>query len=598
MTIIIPPRETKTLTQNNRSKILGLLWSSFNLDLESERGVIRVSPRLRINTSAVSNQGRMVGARVFDQRVFTICGTRIFKNSAETLISTFSEDASSGVQTDYSGNVSDIEIFNDVLVTTTDDAIYTKAANGSGTGAWSQQGGYGSPVSLTSGVPHKVCYFQKYDRVYILNSDLIYSISASSWEAVVTGDFTVNLSGANYGSIHTMAPDSNDIWIGTINPTGNNFMPIIGGAKILRWDGISNTVIEYKIKASGVLALCRDDSTGVMHAMDSNGALLRFTGSGFQEIDRLPIDKKLLKNATALTYTNFIHPNGFIFTKEETFKVLVNNLVGDDGATIIENFPSGVWEWSREKGFIHTNSASLLTLASSSITDHGQNRVSAVGALYEPNLYSESASGKPTLICGVDYYSDASTAVSGIFVDDPLDTIQKYGYFVTDWVFSAGLKDTWQKVWLKLRQLLDSGDKVIIKYRTTEATSTEISITWVDTTSFTTSTNVSALVGYEVEILQGTGGGKCSHITAVTGSGPYTVTVDETYTGVTTGTAKARLQSWTKSESFTSQTNEDASFTIEKDSVRIQLKVCMQFTGEDEMYELALINTPSEPLTL
>ena len=108
MTIIIPPRETKTLTQNNRSKILGLLWSSFNLDLESERGVIRVSPRLRINTSAVSNQGRMVGARVFDQRVFTICGTRIFKNSAETLISTFSEDASSGVQTDYSGNVSDI----------------------------------------------------------------------------------------------------------------------------------------------------------------------------------------------------------------------------------------------------------------------------------------------------------------------------------------------------------------------------------------------------------------------------------------------------------------------------------------------------------
>lgn len=596
--IIIPSRQSKALAQNNRSKVLGFMWSSFNLDLQNDIATVRVSPRLRINTSAVSNQGRMVAGRVFDGRIFSICGTRIFKNSAETLISTFSEDASAGVQTNYVAAESDMEIFNSYLVTTTDTAIYTKAANGSGTGAWSLQGGYSSgsgPITLTTGVPHKLCYFQKFDRIYILDGSVIRSIGTASWAVTTSGDYNLSLSGT-YGSPHVIAADSNDIWIGIVNQLGQNVMPIIGGAKILRWDGISSAVTEYKIKAQGVLALCRDDSTGIMHAIDSNGALLRFTGNGFKEIDRLPLDKKLLKNAVSLTYVNFIHPNGFTYTKNGTFKVLVNNLVGDSGATIQENFPSGVWEWSAEKGFVHANSASLLTLASSSITDHGQNRVSAVGALYEPNLYSESASGKPTLLCGIDYYSDASTAVSGIFVDDPLNSIEKYGYIVSPWILSQDLKDSWQKIALKYRQLLASTDKIIAKYRVREADPTEISITWVNTTSFTTSTDVSAMTGYEVEILQGTGGGKCSHISSVSGTGPYTVNLDETYTGVTTGTAKARVQNWKRICAVSDQTTEDYMSSVDAQSMRIQFKICMQFTGDDEIYEVGIINETKESM--
>lgn len=593
--IVIPNRQTRNLAQNNRSKFLGYIWSSFGLDLLSDIATIKLSPRLRINTSGVTNQGRCVAIRAFDQRIFSICGSRIFKNSAQNLISPFTEDASASVQTDYDASLSDMDHFNSALVTTTTDAVYSKASNGSGTGAWTLR----ATLSATTGI-HKGCYFQKYNRYYYLDGDNLIKSLSSSWVEATTGDYSLSLNN-NYGIFYTLVPDTNDIWIGTLNSVPSNTLPVIGGSSILRWDGISQAVFEYKIKAGAALALCKNDFDGLIYGMDSNGCLLKFNGSGFSEIDRLPIDEKLLKSAVAYGYSNFIHPNGMTFTKNGTFKFLINNLVGDSGATVIENFPSGIWEWSKEKGFVHTNAASLSTLLNSDITDHGQNRVSAVGAIYEPNIYSESASGKPTLICGIDYYSDASTAVSGIFVDDPLNTLQKYGYIVSPWILSTNVDDYWQKLSLKYRQLLSETDKIIAKYRTTEATPTEISITWVNTTSFTTSTNVTALTGYEVEIIQGTGSGKCAHITTVTGSGPYTVNLDETFTGVTTGTAKARLQNWKKITTVADQTSEsnqpmfNATGTLS--STRIQVKVCMQFSGEDEIFEIGIINKEHKPMS-
>jgi hypothetical protein len=98
-------------------------------------------------------------------------------------------------------------------------------------------------------------------------------------------------------------------------------------------------------------------------------------------------------------------------------------------------------------------------------------------------------------------------------------------------------------------------------------------------------------------VLQGTGSGKCAHIISVTGSGTYTVTLDEPFTGVTTGTAKARVQNWIKLLTVSDQGSESKKTTTGKASERIQFKVCMQFTGEDELHELILINNTHESLT-
>lgn len=593
--ITIPNRQTKAVRQPNISKFLGDLWASFNLDLFSNRGVIKLSPRLRINTSAQSNQGLSVAFKTFDQRIFTIAGTRIFKNTGYSLLSGFVEDASTGILTTFSADYSDMELFNDELCAITTGKLISKAADGSGTGAWTDRYTISSASSF-----HKTCWSPKFNRLYFVDGFNQINSVDTSWSVATSGSYYMNLP-FRYGAIYTIAADDSSIWIATLNPSPSGIVESSTGASILKWDGITSSTItsEYKVKAKGVLALCKDDR-GVMHAIDSNGALLAFNGSSFEEIARLPLSKEYLYNAlgsSTLKYDAFIHPNGFYFSRNGTFILLVNNLVGDSGSTIKENLQSGIWEYHKDTGFVHRQSLTYTDLNSAAVTDYGQNRVSRVGALVEANYYSTSAGGQPSLLCGATYYTNASSTASGIFVDDPLDAVQKYGYFVTTWIQASALKDTWQKVYARFRQFLNSDDKFVLKYRTREASPTEISITWVDTTSFTTTTNILGKEGYEVEVIQGTGSGKCSHITliSVTG-GTYTATVDETYTGVTTGTAKARLQAWTRAGSFTNQTDESCSFSMIKESERIQLKFCMQFTGEDELHELALINKGHESM--
>lgn len=587
------PNDNKKITQTNRSDILGNVWSSFGLDLQSNVGVIQVSPRLKVNTTGVSNQGLAVAFAGFDQRIWALAGTRIFKNSSYDLTTAFTEDASTNAITNYLDYTGDMTLFNSTLVTTSNDKLMSKAANGSGTGAWTNRATLGGSSQL-----HKMVYFRKFNRLYYLDSNSQIKSLDSGWVEATSGSYFIDL-GFNSGLPYTMEADDRFIWIGTAVTSPSSTINTTSGAKILTWDGISGQITnEYILKATGVKALCRDDS-GVMHAMDNEGALLKFAGNGFVEIGRLPFKNKLGYKAASNLYDSFIHPNGLKFTRNGTFKVLVNNLNGDNDGTINENLPSGIWEWSADTGFVHCQPLTYNTVGSTSITDYGQNRVSAIGGLWIPEVYTTSSSGRSSLICGATLFTDASSTATSIFCEDPLNTTQKYGYFVTSWVHSQQIQDTWQKLWLKYRRFLASDDKIVAKYRTKEATATEISITWVNTTSFTTSTDLTNYTGYEVEVIQGTGSGKCSHISSVVHnvlSGTWTANLDETYTGVTTGTAKARLQNWTKCGIITGQTDESSQLLIETSSERVQVKVCAQFTGEDQIFQLAITNATKQPI--
>lgn len=588
--IFIPNRETKLLRQSNKSKILGTILSSFNLDIFSNLGTIKVSPRLRINTANITNQGRAVAFRNLDQRLWAICGTRIFKSTAELndFNATFSEDSSTGVRTDYDPNYSDMEFFNNTLVAASVARISSKIADGSGTGAWTER------YTLTSATsPHKMVYFTKYNRLYFIDDNRSIKSMDTSWSTATSGDYFIDIRPSTGGSPYALETDSNNIWIGTVVANESSTANMFRNASIFIWDGFSSTVTaEYPIKAQGILAL-RKDSAGVMHAIDTNGALLRFNGAGFTEIDRLPLDKDMLINATTGVYNAFIHPNGFIQGKNGRFLVLINNALENSGSSIKENMSSGIYEWSAETGFIHRQSPTMNTISNSNIVDYGQNRVSAVGALSQLDLANDSASGNPSLICGIDYYTNATASVSGIFIDDALDTIQKKGYFTTVWISSQALKDTWKKLAIKYRQLLDAADKITLKYRTTDAIAKEMTITWVSTTSFTTtSTDILGKEGYEVEVLQGTGAGNCVHITSIGTTSPYVVAVDEVVKGVSTDTAKIRVQNWTKHLSVEDQTTESTikSILSNNHSERIQVKCCMRFSGENELHELIIVN--------
>ncbi len=588
--INIPNRKTKLVKQTNRSKILGDIWSSFNLDLQSNLGIIKVSPRLQVNTTGVTNQGLSTAFQTFNSKIFTLADTRIFHNSSIDLTSQFTEDAGSGAITTYSKDTGDLKTFNQTLCAT----AQTKVMSSDLTGAWTQR------ATLTTGTLHKLLWFPKFNRLYYFDNGTQIKSLDTSWSEATSGDYFIDMiNGYELGAPYTMESDGTDIWVGTMNYTQGAYANQYTGANIVRWDGISSQItIPYKIKARGVLAMCKDDRN-IMHAMDTNGALLQFTGSGFEEIGRLPLHRSILTKANSSNYDGFIHPNGLHFTRNGTFIVAVNNLVGDNSGTIKENLQSGIWEFHKDTGFIHRQSFTYNPITTSTITDYGQNRISRIGALMESDLANTSANGNPTLICGATYFTNATTTANGIFVDDPLDTVQKYSYFITSWIQSANVKDTWQKIWLKYRKLLSATDKIILKYRLTEVAPTEVGIAWVNTTTFTTASDISAYsIGDEVEITQGAGGGMCSHITAIQSVDSGTlVVVDEIHTGVTTTTAKARFQKWIKMGVLNDQLTESHQFPIDKSSERVQIKCCMQFTGEDELHELTLVNVENQPLS-
>jgi hypothetical protein len=599
--ITIPNRETKTLVQVNRGKVFGDLWATFNIDLQDSPGIIKLGNRLKTTTTTSDDAdlGLPVAFKHFDDRFWTIAGAKIFKNTG-SVSSAFVEDSSSGVATDYNEDYSDLEVFNDLLVGVTDDSVYSKVSNGSGTGAWTARS-----TALSSSY-HKLLYFKKFDRLYVTDSETkIKSVDTSGWTFTTSGDYYIDL-GNTVGSISTIAATSERIWIGTVrNSNSASAQDATSRAVILEWDGISNQVTkEYPIDAQGVLAIVIKD--GVPIIMDSNGILRQFSGYSFDEIGRLPVgDRGLLYRATVSNIPKFIHPNGLAVNRNGNILALINNRNSDSSSinSINENLPSGIWEYSKTNGFIHKHSFSYMPVGSTTVTDYGQNRISQAGALMYAGYYDTSAVGRSTILCGAEYFTDATSTTNGVFVDarfitDGTNTDgQRFGYLTSTWKWSRGFKDTWQKLAVKYRELLTSSDRITLKYRTREETAISASITWLNETTFHTTTDVSGLEGYEVEITQGTGSGKCVHIQTIQSSAPWRVTIDESVAGVTTGTAKVRIQNWKKAFQVSDQITESTFKTLNRVvSERIQLKCCMQFTGENELHEVGIISEENQPM--
>jgi len=123
--------------------------------------------------------------------------------------------------------------------------------------------------------------------------------------------------------------------------------------------------------------------------------------------------------------------------------------------------------------------------------------------------------------------------------------VQGRGYIVTPKIFSAEVTDTFNNLVLKYSPFTSELDKIIIKYRTEDDRRDEIDTvnsawraTWTSTTTFTSTQSdlSSAIVGDEVEFLNGAAGGMLAHITAISeNAGTYTITIDETFDNYITG---------------------------------------------------------------
>ena len=605
--IRLPNPKTKTWTQQNNSDSLGDFFATYNIDLNSNQSKIRLGRRMLIasqsSDSGLSGMGCPIAFKIFNDKVYSAGGTTTgsvyYGSSGAELHNGYTIDSTSNAPSNMDSKFSDLEVSSGDLYATGNDKLYKCIA-----GAWSVNTGSlgASQVHMMTSYAGRLYFTDVGSQIKSIDSDTNQGSTTIGTIASAPSQYAIQFKNTNANQITFIRSSANRIWVGTVNTLG-------GKGYIYSWDGSSSTATaSYRLDASGALAcVIKDDTPWVV---DTNGNLLAWNGASFQIVTQLyRYNRKMLKNATYSQNTRFIHPNGMSVV-DNKINILINNLNNDSGGTIEETISSGIWEYDPgnpsagipAKGLYHKASLGLST-SGGSITDYGQNRLSQVGALSElitPTVGAYSGSQNGKFLAGATFFTDQSTTRSGVFYDDTNDTLQKAGYFVTTKIQTGNITEIWQTVFAKFKPLANTSDRIVLKYRVDEADPTPMNITYTSTTTFTTTDANMAnyAVGDEVEITQGVGSGMCSHITVITNNaGTYTVTVDETHTGATTQTAKARLNKWIKMSELTSNTTArfvDEKFKIGATSPWVQLKVWMVWTGPRQIDEIQLQTKSSQ----
>lgn len=584
----IPSQNNPIMKQSNSSSIFGDIIDSFNLDLTTDLGKVKVAKTLLSKKSTgygVSDFGgtQSLGVGGFDtfgNNIYMISGSRVWKGGNSPSDSIAIDTGSPDVSIQYG----DIKNFNSKLYV----ATYSKIV--STNGSYSDVYSYGTPGTHLLEVHKNRLYFS-FDGYKVGSLD-------TSDTPVVSGAYSVDLNLPGF-TISFLKSDGDYLWIGLVNNLGGYNQ----NTYVVRWDG-SNTDVTTKhvIQARAVMAGCIVN--GVPHVMDCNGRLLGFNGAFFTELDRLPLKRNEFIFSIGTTHERGIHPNGMIYDSIND-EILINiaNVI-DFTANVprFYNFPGGVWAYKKENGLYHKYSPSLQPIANSGNTglvDYGQYNVVLAGAISILGLRPLSTEKGRIMFGSVIFdttigdYTTTSTVV--LCTDDTLDTSKKYGYFTTREIHSSLITETWKQITALYKRLLTATDKIILKYKTRDDTPTQVNIVWTDIDRVTTSSDLSATYseGDEMQVIQGNGSGKSFHIKSI--SSTLVILDDSMESGVIGLNGVANFSKFIKlGEVLYNDEQGYKTFTLSKQNIspKIQFKVCIQSTGDNELDSL-FINSES-----
>lgn len=592
---VIPSKETKKFSQPNYGDTQGNLWGTFNVNLTKNTGRVRANRTETVFAETDSNSFSVpVAFAFFDvagsgsaSTVFIAYGQSVFIGGNSPLDSfTLDTLTNSPIQT---GDVGDMKVFNNRLYAT--ELSYIKRISPGDT-SWTDV-----TSSLTGSGYHQLCAYK--DKLYFQDGiNQVYSMNLD--ETLNTaGVYTLDLSFIN-GEISWIAPGSNRIWIGITSHDGSH-------GSIYEWDGQSENIWSknYIIEAQGSCGCAIWNDTP--YVLDIEGRLIAFTGSNFEEVARLPIMQYDSVNTAYAGYTSFkiCHFNGIKYINDSIVINVNNSVTDNDGVQgKLENYPSGIYVYTKENGLTHGNSPTI-TYRNDVTYDYGQNVISTAGAVFDA---SSSAAVKTDNYSGIMfgcrlYSTDGTNNLSYINVDllspkDGDNVHPRLAYIVTPYLETRMVKDIWQNIIIKYRKLLGNTDRILVKYRTTKDNPNIIqSVVWDSDTEFTSSSTVIPLlnIGNEIEVIRGAGSGSLAHIVSIVDNGSdYTVTLDEPIIGVVAGSiSNLRSQTWNKLPPIYSGSFQFADIPLpqyNKDT-EVQFKIVMNWYDKDnELREVIVVN--------
>ena len=527
----IPNRQGQ-IRQLNINRTLGELDSTWNIDLHTVPGKIKLARPLKQVASATELGNERVQALAEDSsgNVYALTESTLYhaSNSADDGFATWT---SADTTPDMA---EDAVVFQNQLVisTSTNLDAYNLTPGGSfGTYTedwWTAR----NNTALTTNNPTPTV--PRVLEVARIGTETLVVLDGSNIRAYVggiTSDPVTNLT-MEVDSIFTACCFKSSIrrgWVGT-------FTQFTDQAYVFEWDVASTNYVQgYPIGARAALAMELDDDAPVI--ITERGEVKRFNNAGFTTIAQFPFarDPKFANNMFSPINTfRPIHPKG-VKRVERTLFVYVN---WNTNSPLDERSPAGLWA-------VNLDTGSLSHLAS-------------------PANDTSFARSGPILINGSGFQDitrifiaadrDIASDEEGVWMEDLSDSSANYGYFTTVELEAESVQDVFDEIVQKAQ--LGTNDSMIVKYRTQKDTSYPIvaeDVVWASTTQFNTTVDLSAVktrfdAGHrdEVEVIKGTTAGRLAHITNITKSAStYGVTIDESI-GTAAGTSDVRFDNWSK----------------------------------------------------
>ncbi len=567
------------IVQMNRGDVYGDLWATFNIDLETSPGKVRAARRLDATaTSTKMNNDNVHAFSVFDGDIeVTATDRRLVMGAERNPRISNNWTSSTGSTTALWGGESDSVVFNNMLLVSGNNDIASINAAGTVDEDWWTAVTSGTITNATS--PHILEVIKSgTETMIVTDGNLVRYYNSTA------GHSTVTLNENHTACALTTSLDRT--WVGTFTNSGNALVYEIA---------IGNTTSSNAYEVDGSVVLSIETIENTPYIVTDRGHVQRFNGVGFVTIASFPfafksviIDGCFPGDIKLPNIERGIHPRGMrskdhylyilVNTHNELIDQLASNPTDDDdvfdNVVVDERSPSGIWCCDTRTGSLWHRAA--LTHGSDS---KGYHELVESGPLWIlDNQYSRFLAG------GV-----AETDRTEIFAEA---TSGNYGYFITPEYISTSVKEAFDKVVIKTKPLA-SGETVTLKYRHNQVDTVTADVTWTNGTTFTTTDDVSGVPEeYEVEILSGVGAGKTAHVTQITGTTTYTVTVDEDLGAVLNDTSTVRFDNWMKMDD---QHEEGTvySWGITGGETQVQLKVILD--GDIEVSEFIVKgNTKNE----
>lgn len=558
----------------------GDLWQTWNIDLERYPGRIALSNHMDSISSASQGLGVVSkfirsNATATDQWFGIVDATDIIRNGNSAITGgTWITDDITGTFNDPRDMVNH-EFANGeqrlLCSRATDIAILNKSG---GANVWDDDWWttVASGPALTSLTYHPLARLQRLVVVGDKQSNVPVIHTLDKSDVVSTSRL---LFGADY-TVRNTITSKDRFWIGLQHDFD-------GPAKVVEWDGFSLTY-NNESELSGSFPLCGFVVRDIPYFITEKGYIMKFNGLGFEKVqsfkleeEQMVFDTSTTSNATIKTYGSWV--DGDLVYINVGIPLRVESGANANRGT--RRARSGIWIFNTATGNLYHHRGLGERLAAGN-RNFGNPVLQSPGAIVKATVSTDSI-----LVASAGIYTGGATWVTGtqqvLFRDNvPTTSDLNRGYFVTPYIPFEEIEATWEALWLKFKRFVDSGNRIVVKWRVREPLREQDSVgtnnetfsplqaagTWVSTTTFSCVVPTGVGVGDEVEVLNGDNAGCSFAITTLSatpdGSATITVTIAEAAPVSSTDTALFRFDNWRTETAISSTTvgNQEVPFSV------------------------------------